>query len=323
MEEKIYTCECGKEYTNIQAFRGHKSHCRVHHQSILTPKDFMQWQQQDTTRREYSDAVRLIASQRISTEAAAHKQQLLNQWILEQHTCEKCGTIMTEKFGSGRFCSRACANSKVKSKESRQKTRSALLKRFSCIDPLQKQVDAEKRQEKREEQYLQDPYRCMICNQVIPLKRVQKFPRVKTCSSECNRYRATLLAKRRVAECGGNINQKGNATCRHGNYQGIHLDSTYELVYCVWCQSQGYEIKRCTQGFPYMWEGKEHLYYPDFIVDGTYVEIKGYWTEKVQAKINAFPKDLPYKILYRDDLRECFNYCIQNYGKRYWEVLYE
>ena len=25
-----YKCECGKEFTNSQAFNGHKSHCKIH-----------------------------------------------------------------------------------------------------------------------------------------------------------------------------------------------------------------------------------------------------------------------------------------------------
>lgn len=35
--------------------------------------------------------------------------------------CEKCGKVIVEKYGSGRFCSRSCANSRTFSKESNAK----------------------------------------------------------------------------------------------------------------------------------------------------------------------------------------------------------
>jgi very-short-patch-repair endonuclease len=42
--------------------------------------------------------------------------------------CEICGKIVTEKYGSGRFCSRACANTRKHSKETKQKIQKALTK---------------------------------------------------------------------------------------------------------------------------------------------------------------------------------------------------
>lgn len=35
--------------------------------------------------------------------------------------CEKCGKLVTTNFGSGRFCSRSCANARVHSEETKQK----------------------------------------------------------------------------------------------------------------------------------------------------------------------------------------------------------
>lgn len=31
---KQYVCECGKSFTDVQKFNGHKSHCQIHHQSV-------------------------------------------------------------------------------------------------------------------------------------------------------------------------------------------------------------------------------------------------------------------------------------------------
>ena len=42
------------------------------------------------------------------------------------YICEKCGKEVTEKFGSGRFCSQSCANSRVRSDEVTRKISDSL-----------------------------------------------------------------------------------------------------------------------------------------------------------------------------------------------------
>jgi hypothetical protein len=48
------------------------------------------------------------------------------------YTCEKCGKVTEEKFGSGRFCSRACANSRAHSAETKERIRQGITKHTSC-----------------------------------------------------------------------------------------------------------------------------------------------------------------------------------------------
>ena len=45
--------------------------------------------------------------------------------------CEKCGEPVYNKFGSGRFCSRACANSHIQTDEINAKRSKTLLDRYS------------------------------------------------------------------------------------------------------------------------------------------------------------------------------------------------
>ena len=108
----MFKCECGKEFENAQSFNGHKSHCKVHQLA------------------KYGNLDRLEAATKLRSAVGgktnSKKHQLvrleeLSKWIIEQHTCECCGKIMTEKFGSGRFCSRACANRHKHSEETKQK----------------------------------------------------------------------------------------------------------------------------------------------------------------------------------------------------------
>jgi hypothetical protein len=48
------------------------------------------------------------------------------------YTCEKCGKVSEEKFGSGRFCSRACANSRAHSAETKERIRQGVNKQTIC-----------------------------------------------------------------------------------------------------------------------------------------------------------------------------------------------
>lgn len=50
---------------------------------------------------------------------------------------------------------------------------------------------------------------------------------------------------------------------------------------------------------------------------------KNYYTEPVQAKIDYFPKNLIYKIIYKQEMKQYLTYCIEKYSRKFYEVLYE
>lgn len=99
----MFKCECGKEFESSQSFNGHKSHCKIH----------QLYKYGSLEKLEHADQLRLVSSTegRANAQMARNKEKL-NSWIAENHVCEHCGKVMTEKFGSGRFCCRACANSR-------------------------------------------------------------------------------------------------------------------------------------------------------------------------------------------------------------------
>lgn len=129
MSEQIkqYTCECGKEYTNSQAFNGHKSSCKIHLESV--GKSITKSSAHNLAIRAKSGATR---SKRL---LERQKQQEL-QWIAEKHSCERCGKIMTEKYATGRFCSQACANSRTKSKQTREKVSTTLKQTYLQVKEI-------------------------------------------------------------------------------------------------------------------------------------------------------------------------------------------
>lgn len=99
MEEKIYTCECGKTFSTPNSFNGHKSNCKIHYKAV--GKDI------DVVREKRAVSIKSVLNDKYQ-----HiNEEIQLKWIDEKHTCEKCGKVMTEKFGSGRFCSQSCSNS--------------------------------------------------------------------------------------------------------------------------------------------------------------------------------------------------------------------
>ena len=79
------------------------------------------------------------------------------------------------------------------------------------------------------------------------------------------------------------------------------------------------EIRRCTEFRKYVFNGKERKYYPDFIVNGQYFEIKGYNSPQWEAKHAANPD---VKVLFERDMLEIFQYVEIKYGVNYTD-LYE
>lgn len=129
-KQKEYVCECGKVFYNSQALNGHKSNCKVH-----------------LGEEKYQEAVnrRLKASEKgrqtlkdKSNEFNAKKDEEKRQWESEGHLCEHCGKVMTEFYGSGRFCSRECANSREHTEESRIKTANSLKQFYANSNTFRK-----------------------------------------------------------------------------------------------------------------------------------------------------------------------------------------
>ena len=100
-----YICECGREFTNAQSYNGHLSRCKVH-----------LGEDRYNERNKKLFEANAEAGKRLSEKLQAKKVKKqvaeLAQWVSEKHICEHCGKVMTEKFATGRFCSRACANSR-------------------------------------------------------------------------------------------------------------------------------------------------------------------------------------------------------------------
>lgn len=100
--DRLYICECGKEFTNSQSFNGHKCHCTIHRQFNNT---LDAW---NIVQRERAKSI----SRSLKKASENKRLASFEKWLSEHHTCELCGKVMTDRYASGRFCSRSCANTR-------------------------------------------------------------------------------------------------------------------------------------------------------------------------------------------------------------------
>ena len=91
------------------------------------------------------------------------------------------------------------------------------------------------------------------------------------------------------------------------------------MAYVIYNLEHNIKFDRCKRKYKYIYKDKVHYYHPDFeLEDGTVIEIKGYrWVDdKLEYKIKSVT-DRKLIILYKENLKEVFNYVISKYGKDY------
>ncbi len=179
--------------------------------------------------------------------------------------------------------------------------------------------------EKRIIEYNKNPKLCLQCGK--PLTYQQAKEGRKFCCHKCsNQNKETRPprseeSRKKTRESMFNNLIKGNTKVwsynkrfKQGWYKGFHCDSSYELVYLIYCLDHNINIKKCDKKYEYFYKGLKHLYFPDFIINNdTIVEIKGYHNELVDIKTNSV-NDMNYKILYKEDLQKEFEYVYQTYN---------
>ena len=116
--------------------------------------------------------------------------------------------------------------------------------------------------------------------------------------------------------------RRGAGRGKKGRYKGIWCDSSWELAFVIYNLEHNIIIKRNKDYFEYTYNNEIHKYFPDFIINDEYIEIKGFDTDKVNAKIEQFPKDKVLKVYHKENLKEVFDYVINKYGNDFIK-LYE
>jgi uncharacterized C2H2 Zn-finger protein len=120
--------------------------------------------------------------------------------------------------------------------------------------------------------------------------------------------------------------RKGSGRGKSGWYKGNWCDSTWELAWVIYNIENSINFKRNNTGFEYIYNGETKKYYPDFIIDDEYYEIKGRRNyesldDKNKAKIDSFNYGV-LNVLYSKEIKPYIDYATSKYGKNFY-ALYE
>jgi hypothetical protein len=124
---------------------------------------------------------------------------------------------------------------------------------------------------------------CIIC-----LNPFKTHCRKSTCSSACYKLLQSKVLK---GKTGGP--RKGGGWGKHSDYTKkdgtiIHCQSTMEYNFCKIAEQLNLSYSRNLKGFPYTTlDGKSRNYYPDFILNNIFVELKGYITKEAEYKMKT------------------------------------
>ncbi len=124
----------------------------------------------------------------------------------------------------------------------------------------------------------------------------------------------TIKKMKNNPNCGGY--RKGSGRGKNGWYKGYWCDSTYELCWLIYQLDNDIIPIRNKIGYEYEYNNEKHIYYPDFIINETIYEIKGYETEQDLFKYKSIKKN-KLIIIKKEDLLKVFEYVNEKYSKDY------
>ncbi len=130
-----------------------------------------------------------------------------------------------------------------------------------------------------------------------------------TFTAHTSETKQRLSAAAKERNLGGYV--EGSGRGKKGRYKGIWCDSSWELAYLIYCEDHGITAERCTETFEYRFKEKVRKYNPDFIVDGKYVELKGYKTKQWEQKLKQFPHCI--EVLYEAEMKPILDYVQSKY----------
>lgn len=264
--------------------------------------------------------------------------------------CPKCNNTH-EKPGT--FCSRSCANSKPCSEESKRKKSESyklycsrtnpdwveeLARRYKlrvyndcviCGNPCFKRktcsdeclLTLRTRRTSKSTGYHRR-VQSLITDGGLPDSKKQSLPQFGrpgqggTLEIELNRRKK--ISNKAKGNTGGY--RKGSGRGKKGWYKGIFCDSSWELAFVLYCEINNTPITRNMEKFDYIYNNRTRKYLPDFLVNGNYVEIKGYMDDRNKAKLDQFPHPIIIYDYYM--MKPILDTIILRYGKNFIE-LYE
>lgn len=204
--------------------------------------------------------------------------------------CLRCKKEHEGKYGGGKYCSRSCANSRIRSTETKKKISEALKGRISANKGLKIIPRVNKI--------------CPTCK--ISFESLQSS-KVLYCSGKCN------------PSWGGY--REGSGRAKTGYYKGIYCGSTYELVWVIYQLDHNRPFER----FKGVIQNEFLRYYPDFVYENVIYEMKGYEDDILVVAKTKLAESNGYivKVLRKKDLETEFEWVKQKYSFKRLEELYD
>lgn len=108
---------------------------------------------------------------------------------------------------------------------------------------------------------------------------------------------------------------------KYGWYKDYYCDSSWELAFIIYCLDNDIHVIRNSEYFVFTTkDGKHSKFYPDFIIDDVYYEIKGGYDTNTNEKISQFPKDKHLVLIDSNKITKYLNYAESKYGKQFYTV---
>ena len=289
MEESKHICKyCNKKFNSGQSLGAHIIHCNMNPNS-------------------YQSEFQLRKIQNLEKNNPLEEHNLI---------CEICGSeykilIRHNQFEQGKYkhtCSRSCA-SKLTALHSDLKSKNNKISKSNKGNiPINRNENFSYYKE------------CKYCGKYFDIRI--RNSKSDFCCDECsNKSKHHKLSEISKKSNFGGYNPNSIKKHHHGNYKGIHCDSSWELAYLVWCLEHNIKIEICKEIRYYKLNKKLCKYLPDFVInDNEIIEIKGYYDKGAKIKSEQNPD---IKVLLKNDLIEQLNYVITKYGKEFWKVLYD
>lgn len=210
--------------------------------------------------------------------------------------CPKCGN---EHFKPGIFCSRHCANSRVFTEESKNKTRLTMLgngEGRSLSNETKAKISATCK--KRNFDYLQ--------NRVVSEETKAKISVALTGRKHTDEFKK-LMSEYAIKTGLGGHTSKRRIYFKRKNGEEIYLQSSYEIRFAELLELLDIEWSRPS---PLCWiddYGNNHRYYPDFKIGNVYVDTKNsYLAIKDENKIAKvrIQNNIDLRIVLEKDITE-------------------
>lgn len=274
----MFQCkECGKSFKSLGGLNSHKNHCAdiQARSKILDPNELME-----------CDICGQVLQRKFMNNHCRIKHVSNNEKVA--FVCELCGKLYHDAGNLKKHILHSCQNNPNKVPLKRKISQSTVWNKG-------KTKESDER----------------IYKQSVSLKARYDSGEF---SPPFKGKHHTDAAKKRQSDAQLMLDHSNNCRRTHGKggyIDGIYMMSRYELAYYIYMRDMHRDIRRCDKTFTYSYEGKQHHYTPDFIVDGQIVEIKGFETPVDVTKYSVVDG---LKVLYLDDIKHCFTYCLEKYG---------